>query len=177
MTMPAAVGTIFACNRYLSSLQTLGPLGPKCHELPRALILRELAMKCRAASHGSSFITLATVMLVGGCDRANGTSRRGGDAGTTADASSCNSFGRVPDCPTDLRYCCGDSEPYVCLSGFSATNLCREEPIGGRLMDCDSVSGDACPADHPICCFEPTLEGATYCTDHAYLGPNWTCSQ
>lgn len=94
----------------------------------------------------------------------------------------CDSFPGPSDplCPAVVPFCCPVSleSPAVCSAetmnnGFN----CREHPIGGQLTSCDRTTGDGCPVDRPVCC-EEWLDSSviTYCSDHAFIGPGWTCS-
>ena len=80
-------------------------------------------------------------------------------------------------CADPDQFCCYTADLIFYCSAQMESNNCREQPKGGTLQSCDSATGAGCPTEKPICC-AGTQEGDTssYCTDHAYQGPYWTCS-
>jgi hypothetical protein len=103
---------------------------------------------------------------------------------TVVDAQeACTSFPHPGDplCVIARPFCCPyslETPSYCSASSTSTTGFeCREQPIDGILQQCDSTSGAGCPTDHAICCSEQLSNDTfTYCSDHAYQGPGWTCS-
>ena len=137
----------------------------------------------------SCFVALL-VLVACGDDSSTQKPLTGEDA-SEADASSadarqsCTDFPQPGDalCPAAEPFCCPYSleTPFYCSASSMSTStgeMCREQPIGGLLQTCDSATGTGCPTDHSICCSEQlSSDTFTYCTDHAYQGPGWTCSQ
>lgn len=106
------------------------------------------------------------------------------DAASYDARETCTSFPYPGDpmCPAARPFCCPTSlelDAYCSATGTSTTNLmCREHPSDGLLMTCDSSTGAGCTVDQPICCSEQlSTQTFTYCTDHAYQGAGWSCSQ
>lgn len=86
-----------------------------------------------------------------------------------------------PLCPSSQPYCCPTTleGPFLCLASPTgpAGIQCREHPVGGLLITCDEANGSGCPTDRPTCCAEHLgTSKFTYCDDHSYQGPEWTCS-
>jgi hypothetical protein len=105
--------------------------------------------------------------------------------GNEVDANEgCQDFPRPEDplCPTVRPFCCPATleTPWYCSELSENPNglACREDPVGGTILSCSSVDGGGCPANQSVCC-EENLSGQiiTYCSDHAFRGVGWTCSQ
>jgi hypothetical protein len=133
----------------------------------------------------SYFAALAIVLAACGGDDVDGNQSRIHDA-AVADAAEmigCNDFPYPDDpmCPEDQRFCCPYTleQPFYCsaVSQSPTGFACREHPIQGLLLVCDPADGSGCPSEAAICCVEHLGSMQySYCTDHAYVGPGWTCS-
>jgi hypothetical protein len=132
------------------------------------------------------------LLVLSACGDDSSTQRRLGDVDAAmADAVqvdgrlSCADFPypQDPMCPAPQPFCCFYSleSPFYCSTdptSVTTGDMCREQPVGGLLQACDAATGAGCPSDGAICCSEQLSNDTfTYCTDHAYRGPGWTCSQ